>query len=95
MVTLLGDGHKARDIFDQKIGLTIVDAAKVHSILFTLKFFDKKLKTMTEGPLKLALSRLALIFANEQLFVFSRQAIETESVNNQTMSWCSEIYEEL
>jgi len=44
MMTFLGDGVKARDVFDQKIGLTIVEAARVHAVLFTLKFFDRRIR---------------------------------------------------
>lgn len=95
MMNLLGEGVRARDVFDQKIGLTIVDAAKMHTILFTLQFFDNRVRSMSEGAAKLALSKLALIFAIDQLFVYTRQALETDSVNNQIMVHCSEIYEEL
>jgi len=42
MMTLMGDGHKARSIFDQKVGLIMVDAAKIHTVLFTMSFFEKK-----------------------------------------------------
>jgi acyl-CoA oxidase len=95
MMTCLGEGVKARDAFDQKIGITIVDAAKVHTVLFTLRFFDKKVRSIGEGPVKLALSRLALLYAIDQLFVYCKQGLETDTLNNTIVSICGEVYEEL
>ena len=95
MLEAISNGIKARDAFDKKIGMTIIDAAKLHSVLFTLQFFDKKVRSMSEGPIKLAFSRLVLIFAIEQLHVYTSQALETDSVDSTVIEFTKEIFEEL
>lgn len=54
VMTAVGNNIKARDAFDKKIGITVRDAAKIHVILFTSDFFQQKIKSLSEGPLKQA-----------------------------------------
>jgi len=95
MMTLMGDGHKARSIFDQKVGLIMVDAAKIHTVLFTMSFFEKKVKVLQEGPLKVALRKMNLLFAISELYTYTKLALETDSITNIGINFCQEIYEEL
>lgn len=88
-------GMKPNDAFDQIGALTIVDAAKVHSVLFTLKFFNETVKSLAEGAIKIAFQRLAILFCIDQLCVFTSQAIEVRAVNEDTIAFVKEIYEEL
>jgi hypothetical protein len=66
----IGNGEPMRDIFDKKIGLTIVDAAKAHTLYFTLKFFLEKIDSLGANPAHVAIKegwvRLALIFSIDQ-----------------------------
>jgi hypothetical protein len=70
MLEGLGNGEPMRDIFDKKIGLTIVDAAKAHTLYFTLRFFLEKIDSLGANPehaaIKEGWTRLALIFSIDQ-----------------------------
>jgi len=50
---------------------------------------------MAEGAAKSALSKLALIFAIDQLFAYTKQGLETDTLNQSIINFCVEIYEEL
>jgi hypothetical protein len=99
MMEGMGNGEPMRDIFDKKIGLTIVDAAKAHTLYFTLKFFLEKIDSLGANPAHAAIKegwvRLALIFSIDQLFVYTSQAVETGSLNQAAVVFTKEVYAEL
>ena len=99
MMEGMGNGEKMRDIFDKKIGLTIVDAAKAHTLYFTLRFFLEKIESLGANPKHAAIkegwTRLALIFSIDQLFVYTSQAVETGSINQAAVVFTKEVYAEL
>ena len=44
MMTWLGEGIAPKNVFDQKVALGLTKAAKVHTVMFTMKYFGEKVE---------------------------------------------------
>jgi len=72
-----------------------VDAAKLHTVLFSLKFFNKVVETLAEGSNKIAMYNMALMFAVDNVQTFATQLIDTKSINQQAMEHVKDLYTQL
>merc|ERR1712146_777149 len=91
----MGDGMSPMDAFDKVAALTIVDAAKLHTVLFSLKFFNKVVESLAEGSNKIAMTNMALMFAVDNVQTFATQLIDTKSINQQAMEHVKDLYTQL
>lgn len=91
----MGDGMSPMDAFDKVAALTIVDAAKLHTVLFSLKFFNKTVESLAEGSNKIAMQNMALMFAVDNVQTFATQLIDTKSINQQAMEHVKDLYTQL
>lgn len=91
----MGNGMNGRDAFDKVGAISILEAAKMHSILFTLKFFVKVVSKLAEGPNKIALNRLALLFSVDMLHANSSQIIEAKCISAEGIGYTKELFDEL
>lgn len=95
MQEAMGNGSSGLDAFDKVGAISIIDAAKIHSVLFTLKFFVKVVKSLAEGPNKIALNRLALLFCVDMVHTYSGQIIERRAIGVEGIGFTKELFEEL
>jgi len=91
----MGEGISGQDAFDKIGAMLIIEAAKMHTILFTLRYFEKVIKSMAEGPNKIALHNLALLFSVDSLHTYAAQIIDTKTITPQAMAWTKELYSQL
>jgi len=95
MKQAMAKGLNGQDAFDKVGALLIVDAAKLHTILFTLKYFDEVVKSLAEGPNKIALNNLALLFSVDCIQTFAGQIIDTRSINAAGMGFVKDLFAQL
>lgn len=88
-------GIDRRDALDKHNGITIIAAAKLYTTLFTIEFFDRKIKSLKEGEVKKAFENLNLLLAVDELKIWTAVAFETESIGYEGLEWVGVIFEEL
>lgn len=72
-----------------------MDAAKLHTILFSLKFFNKVVESLAEGSNKIAMYNMGLMFAVDNVQTYATQLIDTKSINQEAMEHVKDLYTQL
>ena len=91
----LGSGMAPKDAFDKKAGLLLSKAARLHSIKITFTFFEKKILTLKDGPIKTAFQRLCWLLCIDQIFEHSNLFVLADSIDSTNLVHLKEIYEQL
>lgn len=95
MMTWLGEGIAPKNVFDQKVALGLTKAAKVHTVMFTMKYFGEKVEQIEDLAIRNSLEKLVLIFGIDQLMEFADVCVKADAVDAEIQRITKEIYEEL
>jgi hypothetical protein len=65
----------------------------VHSVLLTVGNFVKRVKELTDGPIKDALQNLVRVFSINQLRVYGSSAVESGAISQEHFRLLREVYD--
>lgn len=83
------------DAFNKKSAIKICEAAKVHSISFTLDYFIKNVQSSKTDKLKTVLFNLASLFAIDQIFEYAASFIHVKVLTGEHLRTLKDLYESL
>jgi acyl-CoA oxidase len=89
------DGLSMKASFDKKATFLLTRAAKLHSILVTFNFFNEKIESLADGPIRAAFQKLSLIFILDSLLEESNSLILTGTINGAHVRLAKDLFESL
>jgi hypothetical protein len=89
------EGLSMRDSLDKKATFLLTRAAKLHSILGTFNFFNEKIETLADGPIRAAFQKLSLIFILDNLLEESNSLILSGTINGAHVRLAKDLFEVL
>lgn len=78
--------HSIRHFVNTKIGLSLFEVSKLHTILLTFDFFLQYNQSVKHEGTRLVFGRLARVFISEQVFENARTLLGLDVVSQQQMS---------
>lgn len=88
------EGLDLKKVFNTKMGVQLVNMAKCHTIYVHSEAFFSKIATLEAGPIKNALTSLAVVFTGELFKEFGANFLESESINPDLASGMNELVDE-
>ena len=83
------------EAFNKKSAITIIEAAKMHTLVFTFDHFIKNIREVNDNESYRALLDLAILFALEQIIENSYILITFDVVDSQVLLEAKNLYEKL
>lgn len=89
------DKNNVLEVFNKKSAIRVIEAAKLHTLLFTFEYFLKSIEDLESENSKLALTNLAVFFAIDQLIENAQLYSALDVLNSEVLITIKSLYEKL
>lgn len=91
----LGAGLSMKDIWDKKIGLPLVDAARAHTQYYVFNCFSEGVRKVRDENLRTTLTRLCVLHGLQTILDRPSGVIESEYINPEQIKYMNQLRETL
>lgn len=89
------DKNNVLEVFSKKSAIRVVEAAKLHTIMFTFDYFLKSIEILKDSGSKAALTDLALCFAVDQILENASLYVALDVASPELLTVAKSFYEKL